>query len=68
MLATRGPDAILEKGAQLDMVLDRDLAFGEEELSFQDALRGPGGNAVGGGPDPNRNQSNRGRYGSRFPL
>lgn len=67
VLLTRGPDAILERGAQLDMVLDRDLDFTAEELTFENALRHPsGGPAAGPGPDPNRNRNNRG--GRRFPL
>lgn len=69
VLLSRGPDAILEKGAQLDMTLDRDLFFTPEEMSFEDPLRDTtGGGDIGGGPDPNRNRSNAGgRYG-RFPL
>ncbi|MCB9383344.1 MAG: hypothetical protein H6509_01915 [Bryobacterales bacterium] len=70
VLLSRGPDAILEKGTQLDMVLDRDLVFTAEEVEFDNPL----GNAnnlpdPGAGPDPNRNHQNRG-YGSnrRFPL
>ena len=72
VLLTRGPEAILERGSQLDMILDRDLEFTEDELSFDNALRNPGGNLnVGPGPNPNRNRDgNRGmgRYGRRFPL
>jgi len=66
VLLTRGPDAILEKGAQLDMELDRDLFFAAEELEFEDPLRDATGTGdVGSGPDPNRNRVNRG---SRFPI
>ena len=65
VLATRGPEAVLEKGTQLDMVLDRDLHFTEAEVTFDDPLRRPGGN--GGGPDPNRNRSNSGGSLGRFP-
>jgi type IV secretion system protein VirB10 len=65
VLTSRGPEAILEKGTQLDMVLDRDLEFTETEVTFQDPLRGPMRDA-GPGPDPNRNHRQRG-YG-RFPL
>ncbi|MBI1358292.1 MAG: hypothetical protein GC160_28490 [Acidobacteria bacterium] len=71
VLLTRGPDAILERGAQLDMVLDRDLGFTEDELTFENALRSPGGTSnIGPGPDPNRNRRNQsnGRFGRRFPL
>jgi type IV secretion system protein VirB10 len=69
VLLTRGPEAMLERGSQLDMTLDRDLAFSDEELTFDDPLRGPGTGNLGGGPDPNRNRrdSGGGRYG-RFPL
>jgi type IV secretion system protein VirB10 len=66
VLTSRGPEAILEKGTQLDMVLDRDLHFTEQEVTFQDPLRGPSRGAPGPGPDPNRNHRDRG-YG-RFPL
>ncbi len=69
VLLTRGPDAILEKGSQLDMTLDRDLFFTPDELAFEDPLRDTTGGDVSGGPDPNRNRnrSNRVRTG-RFPL
>ena len=68
VLASRGPEAILEKGAQLDMVLDRDIAFTDDELRFENPLRGNGSSDPGPGPDPNRNRRNNGgRYG-RFPL
>ena len=66
VLTSRGPEAILEKGTQLDMVLDRDLHFTEQEVTFQDPLRGPSRADPGPGPDPNRNHRDRG-YG-RFPL
>jgi hypothetical protein len=66
-LASRGPEAILEKGTQLDMVLDRDLRFSTEEVTFSDPLRGPNRPDPGPGPDPNRNRRDRGGYG-RFPL
>ena len=68
VLASRGPEAVLEKGTQLDMVLDRDLYFTEAEIAFDDPLRRPGGNA-GPGPDPNRNRSNsRGSLGGYPPF
>lgn len=70
VLLTRGPEAILERGSQIDMVLDRDLDFTEDELTFDNALRHPGGSPnAGPGPDPNRNrQGNGGIRGRRFPL
>ena len=67
VLASRGPEAILEKGTQLDMVLDRDLFFTEEEVTFENVMPRPAANVnIEGGPDPNRNNRNR-RLG-RFPL
>ncbi len=35
ILATRGPDAVLTKGTTVEMVLDRELIFEDEELNFQ---------------------------------
>ncbi|MBZ5578507.1 MAG: hypothetical protein LAP40_18250 [Acidobacteriia bacterium] len=34
VLLSRGPDAVLDKGATVEMVLDRPLHFGEAELNF----------------------------------
>lgn len=34
VLATRGPDAILQRGSTVDMVLDRPLTFTETDLNF----------------------------------
>jgi type IV secretion system protein VirB10 len=34
VLATRGPDAVLQRGSTVDMVLDRSLSFTEADLSF----------------------------------
>lgn len=63
---TRGPDATLERGTHLDMVLDRDLYFTEAEVTFEDAVGGRRVD-VGNGPDPNRNKKGSGRLG-RFPF
>lgn len=69
VLATRGPEAVLERGTQVDMVLDRNIYFTKEEVTFADPLRRPGGNfEAGSGPDPNRNHPNNQRNYSRFPL
>jgi hypothetical protein len=37
VLVTRGPDAVLAKGATVEMVLDRDLAFSDSDLNFSGA-------------------------------
>ena len=34
VLSTRGPDAVLAKGATVEMVLDRDITFTESDLNF----------------------------------
>jgi type IV secretion system protein VirB10 len=34
VLATRGPDAVLQRGSTVDMVLDRPLTFTETDLNF----------------------------------
>jgi len=67
VLLSRGPDAVLAKGTQLDMVLDRDLSFNEAEVTFPAA----GQRIVvdtGGGPT---SQRDRDRYsplgGRRYP-
>jgi type IV secretion system protein VirB10 len=34
VLATRGPDAVLSRGTTVEMVLDRNISFDENELNF----------------------------------
>lgn len=65
VLASRGPDAILEKGSQLDMVLDHGMVFEEADLEFDDPLGARRSRDNSPGPDPNRN---RGGSGRRYPL
>ena len=55
VLLTRGPDAVLERGSQLEMVLDRDLTFTEAEVTFDDPLQRPV-IPSSGTPNGNRNQ------------
>jgi type IV secretion system protein VirB10 len=52
VLLTRGPDVQLMRGTELDMVLDRTLAFTEDELRFESAP--PAGSAI---PPPSRTNS-----------
>lgn len=62
VLMTRGPDAVLERGSTLEMVLDRNLRYAESELP-------PPGQAAGRAsivPDPQR-QKNSGWLGSNRP-
>ena len=37
ILASRGPDAVLAKGTTVEMVLDRNLMFSEEDIDFRNA-------------------------------
>ena len=55
VLLTRGPDAELTKGSTIEMVLDRPLTFGADEVNFTSTA--PAADyADGPGPQPNRNQ------------
>ena len=36
VLLTRGPDVVLQKGSVVEMVLDRDLRYDEQEVNFRD--------------------------------
>ncbi|MBI1353656.1 MAG: hypothetical protein GC160_04865 [Acidobacteria bacterium] len=55
VLLTRGPDAVLEQGTQLEMVLDRDMDFTPEELTFDNALSRPTRTAPQRRPSTNQN-------------
>jgi hypothetical protein len=55
VLFTRGPDAELSKGSTVEMVLDRPLTFGADEVNFTST--GPGHYADGPGPQPTHNSS-----------
>ena len=63
MLLTRGPDAVLAKGTTVEMILDRQLIYEEDELNFTNLppRYSPGD---GGGPLPSRKTQNTTR---RFP-
>jgi type IV secretion system protein VirB10 len=50
VLLSRGPEAVLERGTQLDMILDRDLFFTEEELNFKDSVRPPAATPIRSAP------------------
>lgn len=66
VLLTRGPDAMLDRGTHIEMILERELRFEEGELDFENPVGRPtGGN--GQGPDPRRNARRDTRIG-RFPL
>ncbi len=75
VLLTRGPEAMLDRGTHVEMVLLEELRFDEDELHFQNPAGRPRG-GYGTGPDPDRNDRNRdGRRGiggigrvGRLPL
>ena len=55
VLLSRGPDAMLAKGSTIEMVLDRPLTFGANEVNFA-STAGSGHFSDGAGPVPtNRN-------------
>jgi hypothetical protein len=64
VLFTRGPDAVLAKGTTLEMVLDRQVSFAENELDFSNSpMRRAGSD--GPGPMPSRKTQGTSR---RWPL
>ncbi len=72
VLLTRGPDAILDRGTHIEMLLERDLQFTDDEMQDWGSGSRSRGN-IGSGPDPNRNDRGRNRVGrgigiGRFPL
>ena len=59
VLLTRGPEAILARGSQLEMVFDRDLFLTEQEATFENPLgRSPA--VPAGGPQSNGQESQSG--------
>jgi type IV secretion system protein VirB10 len=60
VLLTRGPEAELTKGSTIEMVLDRPLVFGADEVNFTST----GVSRYSDGSGPNKNQSS----GSGFPT
>ncbi|HYM12994.1 MAG TPA: hypothetical protein VEU62_19805 [Bryobacterales bacterium] len=67
VLLSRGPDAMLSKGTQLDMVLDRDLSFTTAELNFSNAPQRVTVD-TGGGPVSQKDRRDDSRLGRRFPY
>lgn len=67
VLVTRGPEAILAKGTTMDMVLDRQLQFDDNEVDFSNASWHRSGASDGPGPvSSKKNQS--ALPGRRFPY
>ena len=68
VLLTRGPDALLDRGTHIEMLLEQDLHFSEDELQDLGSVTGSRSN-IGPGPDPRRNdRNNRGRVGRGIPI
>jgi type IV secretion system protein VirB10 len=51
---TRGPDAVLAKGTTIEMILDRQVRFAEDELDFSNAMPRRSTASDGGGPAPSK--------------
>ena len=66
VLLTRGPEAMLDRGTHIEMLLERDLRFEENELDFDNPVGRPS-SGYGQGPDRRRNDRRDTRIG-RFPL
>lgn len=54
VMFTRGPDAVLAKGTTIEMVLDRQVKFADDELDFTNALPRRSTASDSGGPLPSR--------------
>ncbi len=70
VLLSRGPEAVLAKGTTLEMVLDRDLAFNDDEMAGNGAVSSRRTIGEGAGPLPSRKQQQQGvpMPGRRLPL
>ena len=67
VLLTRGPDAVLAKGSTVEMVLDRNLSFGESDLNFG-AYQPPRTMPAAAAADPNAKSNPVGLPGRRLPY
>ena len=65
VLVTRGPEAVLAKGTTLEMVLDREVKFDENELDFSNAPSRRSSSSDSAGPLPSKKTQTAPR---RFPL
>lgn len=66
VLLTRGPDVVLAKGSTVEMLLDRQLVFTEDEVEFQGS-NNYRRSSDGSGPVNNK-KSNTGGFGRRLPI
>lgn len=68
VLLSRGPDAVLAKGTTVEMVLDRPIAFSQEDLDFSAAPAQRSHVSDGPGPLPSQKGSQVPMPGRRLPL
>jgi type IV secretion system protein VirB10 len=70
VMFSRGPEAVLAKGTTVEMVLDRQVQFDENDLDFSNAVPRRSSASDAGGPLPSKkNRSNSSPFpgvGSRF--
>jgi type IV secretion system protein VirB10 len=57
VMFTRGPDAVLAKGTTIEMILDRQVRFGEDELDFSNGMPRRSSASDSGGPAPSKKSS-----------
>jgi len=67
VMFTRGPDAVLAKGTTIEMILDRQVKFADDELDFTNALPRRSSTSDAGGPLPSR-RNQPAPYHPRFRL
>lgn len=67
ILLTRGPDVVLAKGSTVEMLLDRQIAFTEEEVDFTNSPNFRRGSENGSGPIQRKGNSGN-VIGRRPPL
>jgi type IV secretion system protein VirB10 len=57
VMFTRGPDAVLAKGTTIEMILDRQVRFSEDELDFSNGMPRRSSASDSGGPAPSKKTS-----------
>lgn len=69
VMFSRGPEAVLAKGTTVEMVLDRQVQFDENDLDFSNAVQRRSSSSDSAGPLPSKKtQSNIGRIPSEIPY
>jgi type IV secretion system protein VirB10 len=68
VLLSRGPEAMLVKGTTVEMTLDRDLQFNEEDLAFGGPAKRPAVDSAGPVQNDKTNDRSRRRWPLPFPA